>query len=71
MNSLMKFENPQFGEIRTVQLEGEPWFVGRDVARALGYENTRDALARHVDEEDKGGVANPDPLGNTGNGGYQ
>lgn len=63
MNSLMKFENPQFGEIRTVQLEGEPWFVGRDVVRALGYENTRDALARHVDEEDKGASRIPTPSG--------
>lgn len=47
------FKNPQFGEIRTIEKDGEPWFVGRDVAEALGYANTKDALASHADEEDK------------------
>lgn len=47
------FENEQFGQIRTLTKEGEPWFVGRDVARALGYSDTADALKKHVDEEDK------------------
>ena len=47
-----------FGEIRTMTDEqGEPWFVGKDVAKALGYSNTRDALSKHVDDEDKGTVA--------------
>lgn len=48
--------------LRTVQLDGEPWFVGKDVATALGYENSRKALADHVDEEDKG-VTKCDTLG--------
>ncbi len=48
------FKNEEFGEIRTVTIDGEPWFVGKDIATALGYSNTRDALAKHVDDEDKG-----------------
>ena len=47
------FKNPQFGAIRTTEKDGEPWFVGKDVAEALGYANTKDALASHADEEDK------------------
>jgi len=62
MNDLKIFENKEFGEIRTVVKDGEPWFVGKDVAEILGYSNTRDTLARRVDEEDKG-VANCDTLG--------
>lgn len=65
MNDLKIFENPAFGQVRTLELEGEPWFVGKDVAQALGYSNTRDALDRHVDDEDKNTVVNPD--GNRGN----
>lgn len=53
MNELMIFNNPEFGEIRTVEVNGEPWFVGKDVAQALGYSDTADALKKHVDEEDK------------------
>lgn len=56
MNDLMIFKNPEFGEIRTVELAGEPWLVGKDVAEALGYSNPRDALDRHVDNEDKATV---------------
>ena len=52
------FKNEQFGEIRTmVDEKGEPWFVGKDVAKMLGYSNTRDSLKKHVDEEDKTTVA--------------
>ena len=65
MNNLTIFESPEFGSIRTVELDGEPWLVGKDVATALGYSNTRDALDRHVDPEDKNTVVNPD--GNRGN----
>lgn len=65
MNELKIFENPVFGQVRTVEREGEPWFVGKDVAQALGYSNTRDALDRHVDDEDKNTVVNFD--GNRGN----
>lgn len=52
-NDLTVFTNNDFGEIRTCTIAGEPWFVGKDVAEILGYGNTRDALAAHVDEEDK------------------
>ncbi|WP_349932914.1 phage antirepressor [Flavonifractor plautii] len=50
------FENQEFGTVRTVELDGEPWLVGKDVAQALGYSNPRDALDRHVDDEDKATV---------------
>ena len=55
MQELMIFRNPEFGEIRTVDIDGEPWFVGKDVAVALGYKDTVNALKSHVDEEDKRG----------------
>jgi prophage antirepressor-like protein len=61
-NTVQTFENQEFGNIRAVEINDEPWFVGKDVAIALGYSNTRDALARHVDDEDKG-VANCDTPG--------
>lgn len=63
-NNVIIFENPDFGKVRTVCIDGEPWFVGKDVALALGYSNTRDALRKHVDGEDKG-VAKCDSLGGT------
>lgn len=53
MNDLQIFENPEFGQVRTVEIAGQPWLVGKDVAAALGYKNTKDALERHVDDEDK------------------
>jgi len=53
MNEMKLFENPEFGAIRTVEVGGEPWLVGKDVAQALGYSDTSDALKRHVDPEDK------------------
>lgn len=53
MNELIIFNNEEFGEIRTITIDGEPWFVGKDVAAALGYKNTKDALKSHTDEEDK------------------
>jgi prophage antirepressor-like protein len=57
MNGLKIFSNPDFGEVRTLSIDGEPWFVGKDVADILGYTNPRDALAKHVDDEDKNTVA--------------
>ena len=57
MNELQIFKNEEFGEIRTIEVNNQPWFVGKDVADALGYSNTRDALAKHVDSEDKADVA--------------
>ena len=47
------FTHPQFGELRTVEISGEPWFVGKDVATALGYSDTFGALKKHVDVADK------------------
>lgn len=52
-NKLAVFSNPDFGEVRTLEINGEPWFVGKDVAQALGYSNTAKAIREHVDEEDK------------------
>ena len=62
MNELQIFENDEFGKVRTVVIDNEPWMVGKDVADALGYANSRDAISRHVDDEDKG-VAKCDTLG--------
>jgi anti-repressor protein len=53
MNEMQIFNNPEFGDIRVIEINGEPWFVGKDIAVALGYSNTRDALEAHVDPEDK------------------
>lgn len=64
-NALTVFENSEFGSIRTILINDEPWFVGKDVAEALGYLNTRKALLDHVDEEDKNTVTIRD--GNKGN----
>lgn len=62
MENLKIFENEEFGKIRIVVIDNEPYFVGKDVASILGYSNVRDAIAKHVDEEDKG-VAKCDTLG--------
>ena len=53
MNELQIFNNPEFGEIRIIEMDGEPWFVGKDVAEILGYANPSKALSDHVDAEDK------------------
>ena len=53
MNELKIFKNEAFGEIRTVEIGGEPWFVGKDVAEVLGYKDTADSIKKHVDDEDK------------------
>ena len=61
---LQIFNNADFGSIRTLDINGEPWFVGKDVAEALGYSNSRKALIDHVDEEDKkDGVTIRDSIG--------
>ena len=63
-NELINFHHEMFGDIRAIEKDGEPWFVGKDVAKALGYNNTRDTLYKHVDEEDKrDGVAFRDTIG--------
>ena len=53
MNELQVFNNDEFGDIRTMNIDGEPWFVGFDVADALGYKNQSDAIMKHVAEEDR------------------
>lgn len=53
MNELKIFKNSEFGEIRTVEIGGEPWFLGKDMADILGYTNTAKAIRDHVDDEDK------------------
>ena len=57
MNEFQIFKSDSFGAVRTVEVNGTPYFVGKDVAEILGYANTRDALANHVDDEDKANVA--------------
>jgi len=61
INDLTVFENPAFGQVRTIEVNNEPWFVGKDVAEALGYSNHRDALSRHVDADDRraSGITTP------------
>lgn len=51
-NNIMIFKNDNFGEIRSLEINGEPYFVGNEIATILGYKNTRDALIKHVDKED-------------------
>ena len=52
MNEIKTFANAEFGSVRTMEIEGEPYFVGKDVANILGYAKPLDALARHIDEDD-------------------
>ncbi len=52
-NKIKIFENKEFGRVRTVIIDGEPWFVGKDVATIFGYSKPRNAIAMHVDCEDK------------------
>ena len=64
MSEVEIFKNKDFGEIRIIMTNGEPWFVGKDVADILGYNNGKKALIDHVDAEDKG-VTKCDTLGGT------
>ena len=52
-NKIQIFENKEFGKLRTVEMNKEPWFVGKDVAEMLGYENQNRDIIRHIDEEDR------------------
>ena len=63
MENVEIFKSPEFGEVRTLMVNNEPWFVGKDVAEALGYARTADAVAAHVDAEDKGVGKIPTPGG--------
>ena len=53
MNEISVFNNPAFGQVRSIVLSGEPWFIGKDVAQVLGYNNPNEAIQDHVDNEDK------------------
>ena len=53
MNEIQIFNNPEFGEIRTVMIDDEPWFVGNDISQVLGYASPKGAIQKHVAEEDK------------------
>ena len=63
MNDLQIFENPEFGSVRTVEINGTPWLVGKDVAIALGYKNPQRAIRDHVDTEDQGVTKTVTPSG--------
>lgn len=53
MNDIQIFNNPEFGQVRAVTINDEPWFIGKDVAMTLGYAKPENAIASHVDAEDK------------------
>ena len=53
MNKLQIFNSSEFGQVRIIQQGGEPWFIGKDVAEILGYKKPENAIAVHVDDEDK------------------
>lgn len=63
MNELQIFENIEFGAIRIIEINNEPWFVGKDVAAALGYERATKAIQDHISEEDKDEVPIRDSIG--------
>ena len=65
MNELQIFNSEEFGAVRTVTIENEPWFVGKDVAEALGYAKARNAITTHVSEEDKKDAPIQGDLGGT------
>ena len=54
MKSMQIFNNDEFGKVRTIIIDNEIWFVGKDVAEILGYSNPRKAIGDHIDDEDKG-----------------
>ena len=63
MNELMIFNNPEFGKIRMLERDGEPWFVGKDIAEALGYKDATKAAREKVDDEDRGVAKMDTPSG--------
>lgn len=65
MNEMQIFNNEEFGQIRTVTIDNEPWFVGKDVAEALGYVKARNAIANHVEDDDKRDAPIQGDLGGT------
>lgn len=74
MTDILTFNNPEFGSIRSIEQNGEPWFVGKDVARSLGYgdgKSLANAVANHVDEQDKGVTELMTPLWHSETGHHQ
>lgn len=65
MENLQVFNSEEFGQVRTMVIDGEPWFVGKDVAEALGYAKARNAIASHVQDEDKKDAPIQGDLGGT------
>lgn len=63
MNDIKIFENPEFGKVRTVEMDGKPYFVGKDVAEALGYAEPRSAVSKKVDSDDRGVAKMETPSG--------
>lgn len=63
MNDIQIFNNPEFGEVRTVMIDGEPWFCGNDISKALGYAKPKGAVQNHVDPDDKQVAPVQGPLG--------
>lgn len=63
MNQIKIFENPEFGKVRTVEMDGKPYFVGKDVAEALGYAEPRSAVSKKVDSDDRGVAKMETPSG--------
>ena len=63
MQQVMLFENEEFGQVRTVMIDGEPYFVGKDVAEILGYAEPRSAISKKVDDEDRGVAKMETPSG--------
>ena len=63
MDNMMIFENPEFGTVRTIVKDGEPWFVGKDVAEILGYAEPRSAVSKKVDTDDRGVAKMATPSG--------
>lgn len=61
LSEIKVFSSPEFGSVRTMLIDGEPFFVGKDVATILGYKDTADAVKVHVDEDDKGVGELPTP----------
>ena len=62
-NNLRVFTNEEFGSVRTVTIDGEPWFIGKDVATALGYAEPRSAVSKKVESEDRGVAEMATPSG--------
>ena len=52
-NQIEVFKNEEFGQVRALEINGEPYFIGKEVAEVLGYANSKDAIQKHVDDEDK------------------